>query len=68
MDRARHVDIPEPLASELRKCKTNDEAKAVGIEWNIMQCRELIAKGVPSIHFYTMMASDSVYQVAKAVY
>lgn len=68
LPRVFHVDIPEPLASELRKCKTNDEAKAVGIEWNIMQCKELIAKGVPSIHFYTMMASDSVYQVAKAVY
>ncbi|MFQ9022191.1 MAG: hypothetical protein ACLR6J_14525 [Parabacteroides merdae] len=26
-------DIPEPFATELRKCKTDDEAKAVGVEW-----------------------------------
>lgn len=61
-------EIPEPLAIELRKCHTNEEAKAVGIEWSIQQCKDLIAHGVPSLHFYTMMASDSVYQIAKAIY
>ena len=61
-------DIPEPFATELRKCKTDDEAKAVGVEWCIQQCKDLIAHGVPSLHFYTMMASDSVYKVAKEVY
>ena len=60
--------IPEPFATELRKCKTDDEAKAVGVEWCIQQCKDLIAHGVPSLHFYTMMASDSVYKVAKEVY
>lgn len=61
-------EIPEPLAIELRKCHTDEEAKAVGIEWSIQQCKDLIAHGVPSLHFYTMMASDSVYQIAKAIY
>jgi len=60
--------IPELLAAELRKCKNDDAAKAVGIEWCIRQCNELIAKGVPSIHFYTYMATDSVYQIAKQIY
>ena len=61
-------EIPEALASELRKCKNDDEAKAVGVEWCVQQCNELIAKGVPSIHFYTFMATDSVYQIAKRIY
>ena len=61
-------DIPEPFAAELRKCKTDEEAKIVGIEWCIEQCKELIEHGVPSLHFYTMMASDSVQQIAKAIY
>lgn len=61
-------EIPEPLASELRKCKTDDDAKTVGIEWSIQQCKDLIAYGVPSIHFYTLMASESVRQIAKAIY
>ncbi|MDD4515094.1 methylenetetrahydrofolate reductase [Massilibacteroides sp.] len=61
-------EIPEPLASELRKCKTDNDAKAVGIEWGIQQCKDLISKGVPSLHFYTMMATDSVQQIARQVY
>lgn len=61
-------DIPEEFASELRRCKDDAEAREVGVEWCIHQCKDLIAHGVPSLHFYTMMASDSVYRVAKEVY
>ncbi|MDR1527942.1 MAG: methylenetetrahydrofolate reductase [NAD(P)H] [Dysgonamonadaceae bacterium] len=61
-------EIPEALAGELRKCKTDTEAKQVGIEWSILQCQELIAAGVPSLHFYTLMATDSVRSIAKAIY
>lgn len=61
-------EIPEALASELRKCKTDEDAKSVGIEWCKEQCKDLIKYGVPSLHFYTFMATDSVYQVAKEVY
>lgn len=61
-------DIPEPLAIELRKCKSDEEAKEVGIEWAITQCKELMAHGVPSLHFYTMMASESVRRIAKEIY
>ena len=60
--------IPEPLAADLGKCKNDDAAKAVGIEWCITQCKELIAEGVPGIHFYTFLATDSVYQIAKQIY
>ena len=63
-----HTDLPEPLAAELLKCKTNEEVKEVGIAWSIGQCKDLIQKGVPSIHFYTFMASDSVYRIAKEIY
>ena len=62
------TEIPEALASELRKCKNNDEVKQVGIEWSIEQCKELIRSGVPSLHFYTLMATDSVRRVAEAIY
>ncbi len=61
-------DIPEEFATELRKCDTDEQVKAVGVEWCIAQCRDLIAHGVPSLHFYTLMASESVKQVAKSVY
>jgi len=61
-------DIPEEFAHELRKCQTDDEAKAVGVEWGIKQCRDLLAKGVPGIHFYSLMATESIYKIAKEVY
>ena len=63
-----HIDIPEPFARELRKCSTDEEARLVGVEWCIQQANELIKKGIPSIHFYSMMATKSVKEVAKAVY
>lgn len=60
--------IPEELAGELRNCKNDAEVKEVGIEWGIKQCRELIAKGVPSLHFYSLMATDSVRRIAEEIY
>lgn len=62
------TDIPEPFASELRKCKNDTEATEVGVEWCTMQAKDLVASGVPSIHFYSMMATQSVKRVAQAVY
>lgn len=63
-----HVDIPEDFAIELRKCKNNDEAVEVGVEWCTAQAKELKAAGVPNLHFYTMMARDSVARIAKEVF
>lgn len=60
--------IPEELAVELRKCKTDEEAKEVGVEWGIKQCKELIAHGVSSLHFYSLMATESVRRIAKEIY
>lgn len=61
------ADIPEPFASELYKCKTDEEAKELGVEWCITQCRDLVAHGVKGLHFYTFLASDSVQRVVKEV-
>jgi len=63
-----HVDIPQPLAVELGKCKTDAEAVETGVEWCTMQALDLKKRGVPSIHFYTMMATKSVKRVAEKVY
>ncbi len=62
------TDLPEPLAAELRKCKTDAEVREVGVEWSIAQSKELMSHGAPGLHFYTLMASDSVYRVAKEIF
>src|ERR1035437_432531 len=63
-----HTDIPEEFAIELRKCKSDQEAMEVSVEWCIGQAKDLKASGVPSIHFYSMMATQSVKRVAKEVF
>lgn len=62
------VDLPEELTKELLKCRTDIQAQAVGTEWCIQQCKELISYGVPSIHFYSIGAIDSIWQVARTIY
>ena len=62
------VDIPQDLAQEALKCQSEDDVKELGIEWCINQCKELIAHGVPSIHFYSVGAVESIKQVAKSIY
>ncbi|MDR0995452.1 MAG: methylenetetrahydrofolate reductase, partial [Tannerella sp.] len=51
-----------------RRCSTDEEAKQVGVEWCITQCRDLMSHGVPSLHFYSYLASDSVRRIAEAIY
>ena len=62
------VDLPQELAVEVLKCKNDSDVKALGIEWCINQCRELISYGAPGIHFYTVGAVDNVRQVATQIY
>lgn len=62
------VDLPEELASEVGKCKTDEEVEKIGIEWCTNQCKELIKFGVPGLHFYALGASKSVQAVAKAIF
>ena len=63
-----HCDLPEDLAREALKCKTDEEVKALGVEWGVAQCKELIAHGVPSLHFYTVSAVDSIAEIARRIY
>ena len=60
-----HCDLPQELAAEVVKCKTDDDARQLGIEWTTEQCRQLYAAGVSNIHFYTVSAVESVKEVTK---
>ncbi len=62
------VDLPTELATELLKCKDDIEAKKVGVEWCIAQAKDLLQKGVPSIHFYSHNATQSVKNVVSQVF
>lgn len=63
-----HIDLPYDLTNALEKAKNNDQAKEIGIEWAIQQSKELIEFGVPTLHYYSMGKSESVYKVARQVF
>lgn len=63
-----HIDLPTELTKSLEKATSNEMAKEIGIEWAIQQSKELIDFGVPTLHYYSMGKSESVYKVASAVF
>lgn len=63
-----HVDLPEALIKEVLKAKTKEAIRQVGIDWCIAQSKELIAAGVPFLHYYSMGKSDNIHKVASAVF
>lgn len=63
-----HLEFPADLVKEVEKCGSDKEVRQVGIEWGIQQCKELMAYGVPVLHFYTMGKSDNVAQIARGVF
>jgi len=62
------LDLPEELILGIESCKDNKQVRALGIEWAIHQSKDLIAKGAPVVHFYSMGKSDNIKAIAKEVF
>ena len=62
------IDIPEVLISEIEKCKTNKDVRQVGIEFAINQSKELLAAGVPVLHYYSMGKNDNIHAIASSLF
>lgn len=62
------IDIPETLITEVEKCKTNKDVREVGIEFAIQQSKELLAAGVPVLHYYSMGKSDNIQAIASKLF
>jgi methylenetetrahydrofolate reductase (NADPH) len=61
--------IPAELDAELSRVDEDDDATLeVGIEWATAQCRELIDRGVPGIHFYTLNRSPATQRIHRALF
>jgi methylenetetrahydrofolate reductase (NADPH) len=60
--------IPAALEARLDACGADDERTLqVGVEWATAQCRELLARGVPGIHFYTLNRSPATRRVFEGL-
>lgn len=62
------VNLPDDLVRAVEGCRDNAAVREVGIEWAVQQGRELMAAGVPALHFYTMGKADNVERIAKALF
>ena len=60
------LDIPLELTQEIAKASNNKAAVyQIGTEWCAMQCKDLIAHGVPAVHFYTMGKSENITRILQ---
>ncbi|MFD2530236.1 MULTISPECIES: methylenetetrahydrofolate reductase [NAD(P)H] [Polaribacter] len=62
------IDLPEPLIIAIEDCSNNKAVRQVGIEWAIQQSKELLAAGVPVLHYYSMGKSDNVQAIATELF
>ncbi len=62
------ASIPGELIERIRPIQDDPAAvMAVGIEWAIKQCRELLSRGAPGVHFYTLNKSHATRTILGAV-
>jgi methylenetetrahydrofolate reductase (NADPH) len=58
--------IPRALQSRLERVRHDEEAvRAVGIDHATAQCRHLLARGAPGIHFYTLNQSTATRAILE---
>ena len=56
--------FPTELEARLRRVEHDDALTLeVGVEWATQQCQELLDRGAPGIHFYTMNKSPATRRV-----
>ncbi|MEE1099389.1 MAG: methylenetetrahydrofolate reductase, partial [Alistipes sp.] len=61
--------LPEDLVREVEQHADNPKAvREIGTEWAIMQSRELIAAGIPVLHYYPMGKAENIIQIAKRLF
>ena len=55
---------PPELEQQLEEAGENlDRSMEIGVQWATRQCRELLDRGAPGIHFYTLNKSPATRKV-----
>ena len=61
-------EIPEPFEKELEEREDDDDAvHDLGIAYATLQCMDLLARGAPGIHFYTLNRSPATRAILAAL-
>ncbi len=60
------ASIPEDLHERLQKAGDDgDRVTRIGIDHATQQCRELLTRGAPGVHFYTLNKSRSTVEIIR---
>lgn len=62
------LELPDDLIMAVVKAKDNDHVKQIGIEWCIAQSKELVAAGIPVLHYYSMGKAENIKAIAKEIF
>lgn len=61
-------EIPEELVQQLEPYQDNlSKTYGIGVEFSINQCRELLEKGAPGLHFYTLNKSRATVDIYSSI-
>ncbi len=63
-----NIDLPEDLVNAIEDCKNDKDVAQIGIDWAIEQCKELIQKNAPVLHFYTMSKSAQTKTICEHIF
>ena len=61
--------IPEELGRALDLAGDDEQRTLeIGVEWATAQCRELLRRGAPGLHFYTLNRSPAARRVYEQIF
>jgi methylenetetrahydrofolate reductase (NADPH) len=62
-------EIPPELNAQLEAVGDDEAAtQELGVRWGTMQCRELLDRDVPGLHFYTLNKSSATRQIYENLF
>lgn len=60
------LDIPKELTEAIAQAGDDKEAVyRIGTQWCTAQCKDLLAHGVPAVHFYTMGKTRNITEIMR---
>ena len=62
------INLPVDFTRIIRNATSEEEVYELGTAWCIAQCKDLLAHGVPAVHFYTMGKPRNIVEVLKACF